>query len=285
MPDRRVLTPVPAPVEAEATENDGLRYLRSGLRHNKKFPVMEIFGPVIQGEGAMAGQPTMFIRFGGCDYRCLQCDSMHAVDPRLIAQNASYLTAEEIGQKLRDMTPAHIDWVTLSGGNPLIWDVSELVKELNEHYMIAVETQGTIWRPWVADVDCLTISPKGPGMGEHTDFGVLDKFMDEVDDNIDHHSGVVNLKIVCFDSRDLDFAEKVFNRYPSIRRYLSVGNSFPRWLETHAVADPVMQEQLLRNYRWLTEETLKRPKLFTYGEAPTVLPQLHVLMYGNELGR
>jgi 7-carboxy-7-deazaguanine synthase len=32
----------------------------------RTFPVIEIFGPTIQGEGALAGLPTMFVRFGGC---------------------------------------------------------------------------------------------------------------------------------------------------------------------------------------------------------------------------
>jgi 7-carboxy-7-deazaguanine synthase len=32
--------------------------------------VSEIFGPTIQGEGALIGLPTVFVRTGGCDYRC-----------------------------------------------------------------------------------------------------------------------------------------------------------------------------------------------------------------------
>ena len=42
--------------------------------------VVEIFGPTIQGEGALIGEPTVFVRTGGCDYRCSWCDSLHAVD-------------------------------------------------------------------------------------------------------------------------------------------------------------------------------------------------------------
>ena len=32
--------------------------------------IAEIFGPTIQGEGALIGEPTVFVRAGGCDYRC-----------------------------------------------------------------------------------------------------------------------------------------------------------------------------------------------------------------------
>ena len=42
--------------------------------------ISEIFGPTIQGEGVLIGQPTVFVRIGGCDYRCSWCDTLHAVD-------------------------------------------------------------------------------------------------------------------------------------------------------------------------------------------------------------
>ena len=34
-----------------------------------KIPVLEIFGPTIQGEGRVIGRKTMFVRTAGCDYR------------------------------------------------------------------------------------------------------------------------------------------------------------------------------------------------------------------------
>lgn len=40
-----------------------------------KIPVLEIFGPTIQGEGAVIGRKTMFIRTAGCDFNCAWCDS------------------------------------------------------------------------------------------------------------------------------------------------------------------------------------------------------------------
>lgn len=55
---------------------------------SKKFPVVELFGPTIQGEGAVAGQFSHFVRFGGCPRRCSWCDSMHAVLPEEVQKNA-----------------------------------------------------------------------------------------------------------------------------------------------------------------------------------------------------
>ncbi|MBO1911807.1 7-carboxy-7-deazaguanine synthase QueE, partial [Microvirga sp. 3-52] len=45
-----------------------------------KIPVMEVFGPTIQGEGMVMGQKTMFVRTAGCDYSCAWCDSSFTWD-------------------------------------------------------------------------------------------------------------------------------------------------------------------------------------------------------------
>lgn len=46
----------------------------------KGIPVLEIFGPTIQGEGMVIGQKTMFVRTAGCDYSCSWCDSAFTWD-------------------------------------------------------------------------------------------------------------------------------------------------------------------------------------------------------------
>jgi 7-carboxy-7-deazaguanine synthase len=43
--------------------------------------ISEIFGPTVQGEGPLVGRPTVFVRTGGCDYRCAWCDTLYAVLP------------------------------------------------------------------------------------------------------------------------------------------------------------------------------------------------------------
>src|SRR3954464_167518 len=82
----------------------------------KRIGVVEIFGPTIQGEGPLAGSKTMFVRLGGCDYRCTSCDSLHAVIPSAVKKHARYLTAEEITDELvRLRGISGTEWVTLSG--------------------------------------------------------------------------------------------------------------------------------------------------------------------------
>jgi 7-carboxy-7-deazaguanine synthase len=34
----------------------------------RRLPVIEMFGPTLQGEGRVIGLKTMFVRLAGCDY-------------------------------------------------------------------------------------------------------------------------------------------------------------------------------------------------------------------------
>src|SRR5665213_49268 len=95
---------------------------RNGPRE-KKIPVVEMFGPTIEGEGALIGTQTFFIRFGLCDYKCKKCDSMHAVDPQIVKSTADWATQDEIFEsfkRFQEQKAPHIHNVTFSGGNPAI---------------------------------------------------------------------------------------------------------------------------------------------------------------------
>src|SRR3954453_18768223 len=94
----------------------------------KTFPVIEVFGPTIQGEGAEAGLPTHFVRFGGCDYRCSWCDTMYAVDPATVRATARPSSTNQIVDELSTLGGAP-EWVTLSGGNPALHHLGPLVSD------------------------------------------------------------------------------------------------------------------------------------------------------------
>ena len=109
-----------------------------------------------------------FVRVGGCDYRCTWCDSLHAVLPEAVRE-APRMTAAEVVEAL-DALGAQPEWVTLSGGNPALFELGDLVARLHRAgRKVAVETQGSIWREWLAGVDLLTISPKPPSSGMASD--------------------------------------------------------------------------------------------------------------------
>src|SRR5947209_7598941 len=84
------------------------------------IPVVEVFGPTIQGEGPVAGRPTVFVRTGGCDYRCSWCDSLHAVLP---AHRKQWIKMDwrQVLQAIQAKSPPPM-MVTLSGGNPAMHD-------------------------------------------------------------------------------------------------------------------------------------------------------------------
>ncbi|MGB2992770.1 MAG: 7-carboxy-7-deazaguanine synthase QueE, partial [Paenisporosarcina sp.] len=65
-----------------------------------KIPVMEIFGPTIQGEGMVIGQKTMFVRTGGCDYSCSWCDSKFTWDG---TGKSTAMKADEIISSLKEI--------------------------------------------------------------------------------------------------------------------------------------------------------------------------------------
>lgn len=262
----------------------------------KRFPVIELFGPVIQGEGSQAGQQTLFVRFGGCDYRCTKCDSMHAVDPHAVAKHASYMTGPEIKEKLEDLREATgVEWVTFSGGNPAMHRLDELVAALlDSGWYINVETQGTLWQDWMAEVTVLTVSPKSHGLGE--------KFEEEKFKRVLQKRGQrpVCIKVVVGSAIDLEFALgvecAVNDAYGSLDRvqlpwvayYLSLLNSYPPILteDKDLIDNPACYgndhiTRLLRDYRELSEEVLQDPRL----KAWRFLPQIHVLTYGNESER
>lgn len=144
----------------------------------RTMQVSEVYGPVAQGEGMLIGKPTVFVRFGGGDYRCSWCDSLYAVLPEH-RDEWQPMTAREIADAVSACLPEGHTYghVTLSGGNPAIqpWG-GQLVDLLHERgYRVAIETQGSVAPRWVTSVDELTLSPKPPSSGNPTPYGIGSK--------------------------------------------------------------------------------------------------------------
>ena len=136
-----------------------------------RLRIAEIFGPTIQGEGALIGEPTVFVRSGGCDYRCNWCDSLHAVDPAFRHGWATMSTGT-VWNRIRELSGGRPLTVSLSGGNPAIQDFGPLIAQGRaEGYRFACETQGSVVKPWFSALDTLVLSPKPPSSGETVDWG------------------------------------------------------------------------------------------------------------------
>ncbi|WP_405404032.1 7-carboxy-7-deazaguanine synthase QueE [Paracoccus sp. Ld10] len=229
--------------------------------------IAEIFGPTIQGEGALIGQPTVFVRAGGCDYRCSWCDSMHAVDSAYRDSWAA-MQAAEVWARVRDLSGGRPLTVSISGGNPAIQDFGPLIAMGRaEGYGFALETQGSVARDWFADLTLLVLSPKPPSSGETPDRAAFDACVAAAGD------ARMVLKIVVFDDVDYAWAREWAGRYLELDLVLQPGN--PEVDPDVAVAAQDVADRLL----WLVDKVMAdgwfRPRL---------LPQLHVLLWGNKRG-
>lgn len=235
-----------------------------------KLPVLEVFGPTIQGEGMVVGRKTMFVRTAGCDYSCAWCDSAFTWDGSA-KEDIRLLTADEIFEELRDVGGDAFDHVTISGGNPgLLKHMGTLVDLLHENGCeVALETQGSKWQDWFKNIDDLTISPKPPSSLMKTDWHKLDEIIAEL------NPLTTSLKVVVFDKEDLEYAKGVHKRYPNIPFFVQVGND-----DTEEVDDTKLMHHLLGKYEWLIDQVMASTEL----NRVRVLPQVHALLWGNRRG-
>ena len=115
--------------------------------------IAEIFHS-IQGEGLLAGVPSIFIRTSGCNLRCHWCDTPYASwkpeGPEM-----------SIGEILKKISGWDCNHIVLTGGEPMIApDLPELatvLKKQKKH--ITIETAGTIL-PNGIPCDLASLSPK-----------------------------------------------------------------------------------------------------------------------------
>ena len=235
------------------------------------IPVLEIFGPTIQGEGMVVGRKTMFVRTAGCDYRCSWCDSAFTWDGSAKA-DIQRMTADEIWDQLVAIGDDRFDHVTISGGNPaLLSTIGELVQLLRKKgIQIALETQGSRWQMWMLHIDDLTLSPKPPSSGMKTNFNGLDQIIEQSKPQKNR-----SLKVVVFDDADFKFAVDIHERYKDVPFFLQVGNDAITSTDTVALT-----QHLLEKYEWLVDKTIASEEM----NHVRVLPQLHTLLWGNKRG-
>lgn len=258
----------------------------------KRYPVIEVFGPTIQGEGAEAGLPCHFIRFGGCDFRCTWCDSMYAVDPAEVRTHAEKLTTDEILDRIMELE-GDPGWVVLSGGNPALHDLHDLNDALHgAGFKTAVETQGTVWKPWLARVDRLTVSPKPPSSGMvnpinarafHDFYSSMAVACVAAAAGADAGAATAAVcKIVIATQEDLDWAKRLIEHHPFPELHLSACTPQEGdWeVEYPMDRDGNLIMAVVDRYTWLCDQVAGDPAL----ARARVLPQLHVLAWGAQRG-
>ena len=194
------------------------------------LPVMEAFYSV-QGEGFHQGKAAFFIRLAGCDVGCHWCD----VKASWNTEGYPRYTLEQLVEMALNH-PSKL--VVITGGEPLMYDLSLLTKQLRKAgFAVNLETSGAY--PFSGKWDWVCFSPKkfkAP----------LNEVMSEADE----------LKIIIHNKNDFAWAESFLHRVrkecrlylqpewdkmhkmmPSIVKYIKAHPSWEISLQTHKFMD------------------------------------------------
>ncbi|PDH50206.1 MAG: 7-carboxy-7-deazaguanine synthase QueE [Cryomorphaceae bacterium MED-G14] len=173
----------------------------------------------IQGEGYYSGQPFYFIRLGGCDVGCHWCDVKESWD-----HNQHQFI--EVNDLIKDVKE-HTSNVVITGGEPLMWDLSELTKRFKENNIkLHLETSGAYELSGNWDWVCL--SPKKKMLPKKEFYSMADE-----------------LKVVIYNNDDFKFAiqesEKVSQE---CKLFLQ-----PEWSKFDLMKDKIVQF-VMKNKNW-----------------------------------
>jgi 7-carboxy-7-deazaguanine synthase len=117
-----------------------------------------------QGEGALTGVESVFVRTSGCNLRCWFCDTPFAS----WSPEGEDLSVDDVLEHVLDYDAKH---VVLTGGEPMLFaeliPLSQELRRAGRH--ITVETAGTLDLPVVCDL--MSISPKLAGSGPDSSAG------------------------------------------------------------------------------------------------------------------
>ena len=227
--------------------------------------ISEIFHS-LQGEGQLAGVPSVFVRTSGCNLRCNWCDTPYAS----WQSEGSAMTVPEIVAAVRQYPARH---AVLTGGEPMIAPgMRELAAELKQlGYHLTIETAATIAPGGIA-CDLASLSPK---LKNSAPDQRLDDTWRQKHEALRWQPDVVRawlghchyqLKFVVSQAGDVDEIETMLSQ---------LGREIPR-AQVLLMPEGVTVEALRARAGWLGE--LCKQRGYRYA------PRLHVELYGNKRG-
>ena len=202
----------------------------------RSYLIKELFGPTLQGEGAHAGTPCVFLRFAVCNLACAWCDT----DFR--PEGALRLAAPEIVARLEALDVHGARLVVVTGGEPTLhWDAPLADALRAAGFRVHMESNGT--RPLRAPVDWLTVSPKPRwhGVGDRLVLTQADEIKVIVEADPAHPDAALleRYEAMAFTHRFLQPC--MDERYPEhLARAVALATARPRWrvsLQLHKILD------------------------------------------------
>ncbi len=225
--------------------------------------VAEVFYS-IQGEGTLAGVPSVFVRLSGCNLRCDWCDTPYA----------SWKPEGEdkyMGAILSDVRRHWAHHVVVTGGEPMIHvgvvELTQKLKELEQH--ITIETAGTAFEPVVCDL--MSISPKlanstptrregGRWAAQHDRLRYQPEVLKQL-----MAAYPYQLKFVVRDRKDMPEVNNIVKETGADRERVLL------------MAEGVDASALFERAQWIVEACKELGFRFS--------PRLHIDIWGNERGR
>ncbi len=235
----------------------------SAAGHGLRMRVAEIFYS-IQGEGRLAGMPSVFVRTTGCNLRCVFCDSPYTSwEPQ-----GESLAVSDILDRLSAFPSRH---AVVTGGEPLLAAAIEnLCSGLRQRgFHVTVETAATLFKPLACDL--ASLSPKlASSTPHHREDGrfaqrherlrlqipVIRAFME---------NGDYQLKFVIDQPEDVREVLEILERLPSVDR-------------TRVLLMPqgITRDELDVRAGWIVEACKEHGLRYC--------PRLHIELYGNRRG-
>ncbi|HLA55204.1 MAG TPA: 7-carboxy-7-deazaguanine synthase QueE [Flavobacterium sp.] len=192
--------------------------IQSAVEQGTMLPLMEEFY-TIQGEGFHTGRAAYFIRIGGCDVGCHWCDVKESWNAALHPPTETDLIVENAKK--------YADTVVVTGGEPLMWDMTILTQKLKEKNLnVHIETSGAYILIGIWDWICL--SPKKNKLPTQT---VYDKANE--------------LKVIIYNKHDFIFAEEQAEKVNSN----AILFLQPEWSKREEMT-PLIVDYVMNNPKW-----------------------------------
>ena len=188
------------------------------VKNGEILPLMDTFS-TIQGEGFHSGRSAHFLRIGGCDIGCHWCDIKESWNSDLYP----LVNIEKIAQTVN----TSVDLIVISGGEPLIWNMSPLTDALKKfNKKIHLETSGAY--ELSGNWDWICLSPK--------------KNKQPI---ADIYKKANELKVIVYNKNDLKFAmQNAKNVEKNCKLFLQ-----PEWSKKEKIM-PLISKFILENPNW-----------------------------------